>query len=379
VALAAAALRTPFTAVTAPAAIADDCSSDVSLALATWLNGLAAGSTWTPPASACYLVDKGMQLRFRAALTIDGGSFDAMNATDLPQTGHGSNLGHPTFEFLGGSGITLENLRIVGAHNGFGYRPALAFQAGIQLDGTMGASIDNVSISRTFGDGINLEPLRGGSDYRSGHIAAPVEDLSVNNVTIKGAGRQGITPASVNGATFSNVSITGVAFNAWDFEADQRDEGAKNVVIDGCVFSGLNISMAGNATGPITIRNCTMPKTNMGDAVRIDNTSAKPLSGPIVLADDVFRCAASVYVSCFQMGGASDVTIENSSVTIGFHHDAIHESAYTVSNGSHVTFADDVVHGFGRVGTIHDVSTATVSGGAWSSSGCGWPAVCPAR
>jgi hypothetical protein len=127
------------------------------------------------------------------------------------------------------------------------------------------------------------------------------------------------------------------------------------------------------------VRNCTMPRTDHGDAVRIVNTTGKPMSGPIVFSDDVLRCAASVYVSCFQLGGASDMTVQNSNVTIGFHHDAIHESAYTVSNGSHVTFADDVVHGFGRVGTTRPGSTATVTGGAWTGLGCRAPAVCPAR
>jgi hypothetical protein len=122
-----------------------------------------------------------------------------------------------------------------------------------------------------------------------------------------------------------------------------------------------------------------MPKTNRGDAVRIKNWSGKPFQGPIVLANDVLRCAASVYVSCFQFGGASNVTVQNSQVTIGYRQDHIHESAYTVSGGSHVTFANDVVQGFGREGTTRAGSTATVIGGTWSSSGCGWPLICPNR
>ena len=374
-----ASVPTSFTAVSSPSGIAADCSSDVSQALGSWLNSLPPGSAWTPAASDCFRIDKGVKLHFPAALTINGGTFEDLNTTSPPPNGHGTTAGSPAFEIVGGSGVTFENLRIVGAHNGWAYRPGLAFQGGIQLDGTMAAAIDNVSITRTFGDGINLEPLRGGSDYASGYIVNPVEKLTVSNVTITQTGRQGITPASVDGATFTNVHVTGVAFNAWDFEADQKGEGARNVLIDGCVFSGINIAMEGSAVGPITMRNCTMLKTNHGDAVRIKNSSGRPFGGPIVLANDVLRCAASVYVSCFQFGGASDVTVRDSSVTIGFHHDAIHESAYTVSDGSHVTFANDVVAGFGLIGTTHAGSTATVTGGTWSSSGCRWPSICPKR
>ena len=378
-AAAAAAALAPATAVTLPAGIADDCSADVSGALAAWLNGLPAGSDWTPPASACFRIDHGEKLQFPADLTIDGGTFEDLNTKAPAHSGHGTQAGQPAFEILGGADVTLENLRIVGAHKGWSYRPSLAFQAGIQLDGTEDATIANDSITKTFGDGINLEPLRGGSDYRSGGIVNPVENLVVSNVTIKQAGRQGITPASVDGATFTDVNITGVAFNAWDFESDQRNEGAKNVLIDGCVFSGINISMQGPAIGPITMRNCTMPKTNHGDAVRIENTGGKPFHGPIVLADDVLRCAASVYVSCIQLGGASDVTVQDSTVTIGFHRDTIHEAAYTANKGTHVTFTDDVVSGFGHIGATHDGSTATVTGGAWTGKSCRWPAICPSR
>jgi len=369
----------PGTEAALPAGIAADCSSDVSRLLDAWLNSLPPGSMWTPAPGACFQVDSGLELRFPTDLTIDGGTFEDPTTTAPRDRGHGTQRGHAAIEALGGTGLVLENLNIVGAHKGFSYRPALAFEGGIQLDGTADATISDVNVTHTFGDGIDLEPLRGGSDYRSGAIVQPVENLTVIGVTIKGAGRQGITAASVDGATMTNVHISGVGFDAFDFEADQANEGAKNVMIDGCTFSGINISMKGPATGPITLQNCTMLKTNRGDAVRISNTSGKALSGPIVLSNDVLRCAASAYVSCFQFGGASDVTVQNTAVTIGFHGDALHESAYTVSNGSHVTFADDIVSGFGQVGTSRGGSTATVTGGTWASMGCGGHAVCPAR
>jgi hypothetical protein len=379
VALAASVSRVPATDVTAPSGITADCSSDVSGLLNTWLNSLPANSRWAPPTGSCFLVDHGLELRFLSDLTIDGGTFEDLTAHAPPQAGHGTQRGHAAIAALGGTGLTLENLNILGVHNGFSYRPSMAFEGGIQLDGTADTTISNVGINHTFGDGIDLEPLRGGDDYKSGSIVQPVEGLTVSGVTIHGVGRQGITAASVDGATISNVSISGVGFNSFDFESDEQGEGAKNVLIDGCSFSGINISMDGPATGPITVQNCTMTKTDKGDAVLVSNTSGKPLSGPIVLTDDVLRCGASAYVSCFQLGGASDVTVEDSAVTIGFHGDTLHESAYTISDGSHVTFADDVVHGFGRVGTTRGGSTATVTGGTWAGIDCGGHAFCPAR
>jgi hypothetical protein len=127
------------------------------------------------------------------------------------------------------------------------------------------------------------------------------------------------------------------------------------------------------------MENCTMPKTRGGDAVIVRNTSGKPFAGPVVLSDDVLRCGASDYVSCFELGGASDLTVKNSTVTIGFRSDTIHESAYTARDGSHVTFADDVVSGFGRVGVSAADSTATVAGGTWAGLACNGHTVCPAH
>lgn len=141
--------------------VADDCSTDVSEALSTWLNSLPPGSTWTPPSGACYLVDGGVHVSFPAALTIDGGTFEELNNKSPAPTGPGTQRGHPAFKILGGTDVTLENMRIVGAHHGSSYRAALAFEAGIELDGTTHATITDVAIDHTFGDGINLEPLRG--------------------------------------------------------------------------------------------------------------------------------------------------------------------------------------------------------------------------
>jgi hypothetical protein len=120
-----------------------------------------------------------------------------------------------------------------------------------------------------------------------------------------------------------------------------------------------------------------MDRTVGGDVLMVDNTSGKPDAGPITFSDDTLRCGASVYVSCFQLDGATDMVVQNSTVTIGFPADEIHESTYSADHDTHITFANDVVNGFGVIGNIHAGSTATVTGGSWTGHSCRWPAVCP--
>jgi len=345
--------------------VAPDCSSDAGKPLQAWLQQLPSGST-VDLMGACYQVDHGITLRFMQGLTIENGTFQDLNATPEVNKGHGTPRGQPVFDVLGGSGVSFENLIFIGVNPG-GYHPRLAFQAAIELDGTIGASMSGLTISKTFGDGINLEPLRGGFDHKSGQIINPAENISITNVVIRGAGRQGITLASVNGVTISNVTMTNIADDAFDFEADQNNEGAKNVVINGCSFSQLfNISMQGAQTGPIMVENCVMPEADSGWALNINNTSGGADAGPVTFNHDVFNCGASVYVACFDLVGATNLVIENSRATIGYPRDQIHEHAYRAINNSNVSFIGDTVSGYGTLGSTSTNSFVSFVGGLWS-------------
>ncbi len=345
--------------------MAPDCSSDASKPIQAWLQQLSPGTT-VDLAGACYQIDRGVTVRFVQGLTIEDGTIEDLNNTPAVNTGHGTPHGQPMFDVLGGSDVSFENLTMTGINRG-GYHPRLAFQAAIELDGTIGAMLSGLTISKTFGDGINLEPLRGASDHKSGHIVNPCEDVSIANVVIRGAGRQGITLASVDGVTITNVTIRNAAMDAFDFEADQNNEGAKNVLIDGCSFSQLlNISMQGTQTGPITVENCVMPEADSGWAVNIRNTKGRSDAGPILFDDDTFNCGASVYVACYDLDGATNLTIENSTATIGYPHDEIHEHAYRAVNNTNATFVNDTVSGYGILGGVSANSSVDLVGGSWS-------------
>ena len=56
-----------------------------------------------------------------------------------------------------GSNVTFENMKITGANPG-GYHPTLAFASGINVQGTKGITIQGVTITKPFGDGITLSP-----------------------------------------------------------------------------------------------------------------------------------------------------------------------------------------------------------------------------
>jgi hypothetical protein len=357
--------------VAPPAAIAADCSTDVSVPLQRWLKSLAPGQTVVVPAGACYLVSEGVKLKNAQGLTLYGGTY---RSAARPAGQNPRDKGRPVFTLLGGSGVTLEAMKITGANPG-GYHPRLAFAGGIEIEGTARATVRGVTVSGTYGDGVTVAPLRGGANHNSGTIVAVPSQLVMADLTVSGVGRQGIAFASVAGATVTDVVIENPGLDTFDFEADQWNEGATDVTIDGCRAAGGALFLAnggaGNArhTRDITVDHCTMAKPEGGSAVlvvRPPSSRGAALRGPFTLSDDDLWCGASVYVACVQLSGGQ---VDISASVLRFPPGTVHEPVVHLVSGAQATFTDVAVHGFGRVGYVSPTSSLHVSGGQWIRSG----------
>ncbi len=353
--------------VAPPASIPDNCSSDVSQPMQAWLQNLPADTTVVAPPGACYLINEGIRPVGSVGLTISGGTWE--DAT-TPQPGASPKDENAEIWLVGGSHITLENMKITGVNPG-GYDASGAFMEGIRSDGVRGLDVANVKIKNVYGDGIELAPLRGANDL-SGQILNPTKHATISNVDIDGSGRQGITLASVDHALISSVQLDHVGLNVFDVEADQGNEGAANVTIDGCTagygnrgtfFANGGAGGGGEQTRNITVENCTMAASQAGDAVLIQSPAdATAPRGPFTFADDTLRCGTSVYVACVQVTGA-DVSVNGSTVVCP--PATIHESVYNAFQSSTVSFGGDYVTGYGRPGSTSTNSSVTVSGGDW--------------
>lgn len=350
----------PAGSIEAPPYIISNCSVDVSAALQTWLQGLPTGTIWYSPVGSCYLINKGINLSFTHGITIDGGIFVEKWL---------GWLGRRAFLVIGGSDMTFEHMTINGPNLSDVWVPARAFQSGIELEGTVNATISDVRITHVFGDGLTFAPLRGSADHSSGKIIRPVTNLIVDKVWIDGAGRQGVSPVSVLNATMTDITIHHVHMNAFDFEADQGNEGAINVTINGCTvvdaIALANISENAGFTGPITIENCDMATLDGGTAVYVRSTSNSIENGLISLENDSLRCQTRAPVACIQFMNGQNISISDSTITFGPGEFAT-ESVFSAIDKTHATFANDVVTGYGNRGSVQKHSTVTISGGTWT-------------
>ncbi len=360
------ATASPAATVSPPASVPSNCSSDVSQRLQNWLQKLPAGTTVGVPPGACYLINEGLQLVGLQGLTVSGGTWEDETT---PPPGTSPKVNNAEFWLVGGSDITLENMTITGANPGGYYEPG-AFMAGIRSDGVLGLNIENVLIAHTYGDGIELNALRGAQDD-SGTILNATKRVTISNVHIDGPGRQGITLDSVDHALISSVRLDHVGQNVFDVEADQGNEGAANVTIDGCTAGQGNHGLffanggAGGAywTRNITVENCTMEAIQNGDAVLVQTPPEfSTPRGPFTFTNDTLRCGASVYVACVQVSGG-DVSVNGS--TVECPPSTIHEAVYNAYQSSAVSFGGDDVTGYGSRGTASANSSVSISGGLW--------------
>ncbi len=356
--------------VAPPFWLADNCSQDVSAGMQAWLNALPQGSVVRAPAHSCYLIDGGLRLVGLQDVTIRGGDWQDRT---VPVPGANVNDMDPAFWFVGGSGITVEDMEISGVNPG-GYHESGAFGAGIRSDGVVGMVVANVLVAHVYGDGLSLNPLRASGDASS-TIVRPSEDIIVHNIWIDGAGRQGVTLSDVTDAALSGLDLAHVALDVFDLEADQWNEGVQNVTIDGCTVGGdvggLFFANAGEGSGgpwtsDVSVNGCTMNAPLAGDAILVEAADASGAPrGPITFDGDVLRCGASDYVACVEVTDGN-VTVANSLLVCP--PGTVHESVYDADANSTVNFYDDTVTGYGAAGSASPNSSATVLGGQWTSA-----------
>jgi hypothetical protein len=350
---------------TGPAGIVDNCSVDVTSRLQGYLNALAPNATWTPPPGACYLVNEGLQLGNLPGLTINGNgaTFESLNSVPFPRLpGHPIQDGPATFTAEGGSNITLKDLTILGADTSDSYVWNLVGEAGIMLRGTQNVAISHVTTSHTFGDGLIIEPQLAPYPYRL------ATGLSVNDVTVDGAGRQGITPAGLIGGTFTDITTEKTADRSWDFEADGSWDYAENITVTGCTYDqGISFAMPGANLGPITFRDCS--STAPGSAPTVTGSS-EPQAGPIEYLGGSFMCHNRSPAESFSCVGDNGGSMLIAGATV--HYPDVPgyptiDHVYEARNGAQLAFFGDDVSGFAPpVGTVLDTSKVTVLGGTWT-------------
>ncbi len=149
------------------------------------------------------------------------------------------------------SNVTLSNLTLEGSRNITGYRgrPWVG-EEGIKLNGPYNTTINNVITENTFGDGLEV----GLAPHKS-----VTTNLIVNGLTVYKTGRDAVTLAAADHATFNNINLVGpVPFEAWGFQSD-IPYGVSNVTVNNATGPAGGVYMDELLQGPVTFNNANLP------------------------------------------------------------------------------------------------------------------------
>jgi hypothetical protein len=216
----------PHRALRVPVAIASDCSRDVTTALSAFVAGVPDHSTIQFSAHGCYRVDGTLELVGRNGLVVDG-----QDATVRATTTGKRSRSH--LRILGGSDVTIRNMRIVGRNTQGGtahaFVPELQHQMGIDLRGVRGVRVEGVTVSYVYGDCVYV----GAGD----DDAAWTTDVEVRSSTCVAPGRSGMSVTAGRRITLTGNSILRPGLWGVDIEPNGGATGAVGVTISRNLFT----------------------------------------------------------------------------------------------------------------------------------------------
>ncbi len=254
---------TTSSAISPPASIADNCSSDVTAGLKAFFASVPEGSRIILPANACYLVSNGtttLSLNHITGLTIDGNG-----ATFKQQTYEngacGGNVVQPVLQLTSDTALTFNDLNIVGPANcgGSMNEGDYGIELGQATPGNADITFDGVDVTGVDGDGFAVYP-------QLGTCCGINTNITFENGSMSYIGYHVFTPEGVDGLHILDNRFANDG-NFMDMEVDTNvgpsdgsvPTGAAqwNVTVDGNTFS------AGAGLTVDSLQGSCIPQTNV--------------------------------------------------------------------------------------------------------------------
>jgi len=192
----------PGVIATIPSNIADDCSTDVTSAILSWIASVPDNSTLQFGTSKCYRIESVLQLQNRVDLVFDGNgsTFKSLNAPADQR---------PFWRVYGSTGIKFHDLLISGSYANPGtFTSSLQHAHGFDLRGTT-AEIYNVTINNVAGDCVYFGLGSDGTTHSSG---------SFHNSDCNGTGRNGVSTVAADNILVQYVSTNTIGYETFDVE-----------------------------------------------------------------------------------------------------------------------------------------------------------------
>lgn len=275
--------------------------TDVTAQLNAYLESVPDGSVIRFPDGALYRVEGVLQLVDRNNLTIEGNGATVFADTDGSGVTPPEKMGHlwprqrSHVAISGGSNIVIRDLIVRGANPNAGsaegaYVASLEGQHGIDVHGVNGLTLENVTVTDTYGDFLYLSP-----DYSTSTWA---KNIVVRNSHFERSGRQGVAIVGAEDVLIETSYIGEVGRTMLDIEPLGPAWGAHRITFQNNTFGPCRHLLLSSGGGGPNVQDIALignQLVGMGLKIKaipsdgsrrsgyriIDNTSDVPVGLPV--------------------------------------------------------------------------------------------------
>jgi Big-like domain-containing protein len=296
-----------------PSSIADNCSTDVTSQLQTWLDSLPNGQIAAEDGTAvtptpivvqfahdgCYLVNGSLYFLGWQNVTFDGNGAELKQTNIYPvndewgQTApyqlplycgnsalFGSEHQQPTYSdgsaimwyVDGGCNLSWHGFNMQGSLNtGTDSSGSPEQDSLMQVEGVQGVSITNNTLDGAWGDFITLFGIPEVSNVLGQDIQAfPDTSVTIANNSMASSGRQGITPIYVQNVLIQDNTIGAVNLTVFDLEADVTGGCTCDVDINDNTITDTNYAWLLSAETGTTVNNFAFTNNTTDGSFKIE-------------------------------------------------------------------------------------------------------------
>jgi hypothetical protein len=339
-----------------PAAVAADCSVDVTTALLAWFDSVPDNSVLNFGTGACYEIEGSLYIHGRRDLSFVGHGATFIAKTDgsaatPPNQAAGRHWPRRRAHWWvdDSANITISALTVDGAdpYSGMSdlqYDTRFEVQSGVVVSGSENVTLDSLLVSKVYGDFVTIGGKSSGVTVRGCHFVT--------------AGRQGIAITGASHVVVQDNTIDDVRWAMIDLEAN----GASSVVDD--------VHLLGNETGSsrwvwlasvgpgahisnIEVRGNHQSGTSLTFVLVNNDDTAAGRRGPFTIADNEFNLKPSKY-SGFQLIGVDHVEVSGNVVHMV---DGATPTMVSASRSDNIRVHDNDFTGASRIADLGDTRT----------------------
>lgn len=202
-----------------------------------------------------------------------GVRLDGRGATLKPTSTSAAGTNRRQLYILSSGNLIIKNLHIAGLNpNVAQWHADREQEPGIWIDGGANIKIQNVTIRNTYGDGIKL-------GFRNG-VVAPPSKITLDRVTIRGVGRNGIAIVSGHNILITRTTISDTGLHGIDLEPDLAGADIHHVTVQSSTIkrigrAGVDTSYSFAANGNAGSMHDISVLNNTGDRFQT-TVQAKP-------------------------------------------------------------------------------------------------------